>query len=159
STCCARCGCGSRAKGVFPRTSSFTIRRCATWWRGGHGRLTISTKFTASAQGRRPTSATRSWTRFGLSGNPIKKEPQRPPRSLRNISLRSLRSPRFLFLVDGIRLVQREGRDLRVEPVAILGDHLIGPAHDAGRRLQRASRGVLKRLARSEHWLLSDHAL
>ena len=71
-------------------------------------------------------------------------------------SQRSLRL--IVSSVNGVGLVQREGRDLDVEVVAVLGDHLVGAAHHAGRGLQRAARGVLERLARTQHRLLADDA-
>jgi len=61
--------------------------------------------------------------------------------------------------MDGVRFVECEGRYLRVEAVAVLGHHLIGASHHAGRGLERASRRVLKGLARPQHGLLADDPL
>ena len=53
-------------------------------------------------------------------------------------------------LVDGVRLVEREGRDFDVEVLAVFGHHLIRSAHDAGRGPRE--------LAAREYWNVSPGA-
>ena len=60
--------------------------------------------------------------------------------------------------VHRIRLAERERRDLHVEGIAFVRDHLIGAFHDAERRGQVAAGDVRKRFAGRQHWLLADDA-
>jgi hypothetical protein len=60
------------------------------------------------------------------------------------------------LLVDGIRFRQGEGGDADVEALAGFGHHLIRAFHDPEWRCERATGGVLERLARTERRLLSD---
>src|SRR2546425_2642715 len=60
-------------------------------------------------------------------------------------------------LVYGVRLVKREGCDLHIELGTVHREHLVGASHDAGRGGQFTPRGVLERLAGSEHRLLAHH--
>src|SRR4029453_7633052 len=51
---------------------------------------------------------------------------------------------------------QSEGRDLDLKVRSALAHHLIGASEHAHRRLEWPARCVLKRLARSQHGLLTD---
>src|SRR5262249_15834230 len=64
-------------------------------------------------------------------------------------------------LVDGslaLRGIEREGRDLDVEPLAGGGHHAVAAGHEAGRRRQRNPAGVFEVFPRLEPRLLGDHA-
>src|SRR5450631_1169954 len=61
-------------------------------------------------------------------------------------------------LVKDARHRQREQRDRRVESVAILGNHLISPAHGADGGFEMRTAGILEAFTGLEHRLLSDHA-
>ena len=54
--------------------------------------------------------------------------------------------------------IEREGGNGDREQLALLGLHLVGADHDAGRRRQRAAAGIGEGLARLQHRLLADHA-
>src|SRR5437660_12234157 len=55
--------------------------------------------------------------------------------------------------------VEREGRDVDLEPLAALADHLVASGHEARCGGKRHAGGIFKTLARREHGLFADHAL
>src|SRR5215472_13789456 len=57
----------------------------------------------------------------------------------------------------GLGAVERERRNLDVEPLAARRHHAVGPDHEARGRRQRHAAGVLVGRARLEHGLLADH--
>ena len=60
--------------------------------------------------------------------------------------------------MDGVRLAQRERRNLRVEAGAGLRDHLIRPLHDAEGRTERTPGRVLEGISRRQRRLFADDA-
>src|ERR1700722_16162612 len=58
-----------------------------------------------------------------------------------------------------MRLREDEWRDLDIKLLLTIIDHLVGTLHRAERHRQRAARGVLKALARSQDGLIPDDAL
>src|SRR5215470_10214026 len=57
-----------------------------------------------------------------------------------------------------MRAVQRERRDVDLEALAGLGDHLVAPGHETRSRRKRYAARILEALAGAEHRLLADHA-
>ena len=56
------------------------------------------------------------------------------------------------------RAVEREGRNVYLEPFAVLAHHLVAAGHEAGGRRQRRAAGIGEALARLQHGLLADNA-
>ena len=71
---------------------------------------------------------------------------------------RSQRTCRRSRSVNGVGLAEGERRDLGVEAVAALRDHLVGALHDPERRRQRTAGRVLERFAGLQRRLLADDA-
>src|SRR5437763_13657962 len=55
--------------------------------------------------------------------------------------------------------IEREGRDVDLEPLAAFADHLIASGHEARCGGKRHAGGIFEALARREHGLFTDHAL
>ena len=60
--------------------------------------------------------------------------------------------------VERVGLSEGEGGDLRIELLAVLGDHLVGSVHGPKRGVEGAAGGVAERLAGPEDRLLADDA-
>src|ERR1700730_17385235 len=57
-----------------------------------------------------------------------------------------------------VRRIEREDGNFRLENIALLVHHPIGPGHDARRRCHSGSRRVAKCFARLQYRLFADHA-